>query len=104
MSETVCDLANQQSQSSPLHADPHQMEQHASPGDNLSYNWTPRALEADTPAADVALGAPRAPGPLEEPAPPSNQPLKQLLGSTDVFVDNFIQLGQGSRQRMLSLR
>ena len=80
------------------------MEQHASPGDDLSCDWTPRALEPDAPAADEALGASSDPGLLEEPAPPSNRPLKQPLGSTDVFVDDFIQLGQGDRQRMLSLR
>ena len=104
MSETVCDLANHRSHASPRHASPHRMEQHASPGDDLSYDWTPRPLEADAPAADAALGASTAPSPPEESAPPSNRPLKRPLGSTDVFVDDFIQLGQGGRQRMLALR
>ena len=40
----------------------------------------------------------------EEIAPPSNSLLKRPLGETDVFVDDFIQLGQGSRKRMKALR
>ena len=104
MSETVCDLANKRSSSSPTLAEPHRMEPHASSRDDLSYDWTPRPREADAHAADAALGGSASPNDLEEVAPPSNRPLKRPLGSTDVFVDDFIQLGQGGKRRMLALR
>ena len=104
MSETICDIANQRTRSSPHHAEPHRMEPHASAGDDLSYDWTPRAREPDAHAADLALGAKATAPVLEETAPPSNRPLKRPLGSTDVFVDDFIQLGQGGKPRMLALR
>ena len=39
----------------------------------------------------------------DETAPPSNRPLTKPLGHTDVFVDDFIQLGQGGPQRMQAI-
>ena len=39
-----------------------------------------------------------------ERAPPSNLPHKGPLGHTDVFVDDFIQIGQGGTKRMRTLR
>ena len=35
----------------------------------------------------------------EEAAPPSNRPMTKPLGNTNVFVDDFIQLGQGGPRR-----
>ena len=32
----------------------------------------------------------------QELPPPSNQPYQRPVGTTDVFVDDFIQMGQGS--------
>ena len=40
----------------------------------------------------------------KEIAPPSNTPMTKPLASADVFVDNFIQLGQGGPQRMHAIR
>ena len=40
----------------------------------------------------------------DEIAPPSNCPLTKPIGHTDVFVDDFIQLGQGSPTCMRTLR
>ena len=40
----------------------------------------------------------------DELAPPSNRPSTKPLGHTDVFVDDFIQLGQGGTQRMQAIR
>ena len=41
------------------------------------------------------LDTPLVPEPETKTAPPSNRPFTKPLGVTDVFVDNFIQLGQG---------
>ena len=37
-------------------------------------------------------------------APPSNSPLKTPLAATNVFVDDFLQLGQGGPKRMHAIR
>ena len=39
----------------------------------------------------------------DEVAPPSNTPLKRPLAATDVFVDDFIQVGQGGPKWMQAL-
>ena len=39
-----------------------------------------------------------------EIAPPSNRPFTKPVGTTDVFVDDFIQLGQGGPKRMRAIR
>ena len=41
---------------------------------------------------------------MADVAPPSNSPLKTPLAATDVFVDNFLQLGQGGPKRMNAIR
>ena len=35
---------------------------------------------------------------------PSNKPLQKPIAHTDVFVDDFVQLGQGSKKRLGALR
>ena len=62
----------------------------------------PEAQRADDLLATVA-GAGIA-GPPDQPAPPSNCPHTQPLGHTDIFVDDFIQLGQGGPACMKALR
>ena len=41
---------------------------------------------------------------VETLSPPSNCPWNRPLGHTDVFVDDFIQVGQGGEKRMYALR
>ena len=40
----------------------------------------------------------------DEVAPPSNRPLSKPLAATNVFVDDFVQLGQGAPKRMKAIR
>ena len=104
MSETVCDEANRMFQASPSHAPPHRLEKTAAVGDDLSKDMSPRPTETLEAATDLALaGIPTIPPP-EDVAPPSNCPSNKPLGLTDVFVDDFIQLGQGGPRRMKALR
>jgi hypothetical protein len=108
MSETVCDRANALFAASPLAAPPHRLNATAALLDDLDTSMTPRPREADDVAANAALAA--IPGVVLEPpepehlAPPSNCAFNRPLGHTDVFVDDFIQLGQGSKRRMNALR
>ena len=108
MSETVCDVGNQRFLDSPAHAPPHRLEEAASALDDLSPSWEPRPREEDDEAATAAL-LQLCPNHLREPViegagPPSNRPLTKPLGTNDVFVDDFIQMGQGGTNRMLVLR
>jgi hypothetical protein len=71
---------------------------------NLSYSWEPRNKEPKQAAAGKALG-PYSGGTLnqnktETSAPPSNMPFEKPGGTTDVFMDNYIQVGQGGPKRM----
>ena len=111
MSETVCDLANAWFQASPRQAPPHRLEDVDLPADDLERSFKPRPRDEDDAAAQEALR--RVPGvvPLDDPEgetstppPPSNMPLNTPLGHTDVFVDDYIQLGQGGPARMRALR
>jgi hypothetical protein len=40
----------------------------------------------------------------EAAAPPSNMPFKKPVGTTNVFMDDYIQVGQGGPKRMRKLR
>ena len=109
MSETVCDVTNKNFKASPLLVAPHRLEELAAPMDDLDRSVVPRPRGDEQAKADLALAdvlAHKAPVPYdpEDIAPPSNFLLKRPLGETDVFVDDFIQLGQGSRRRMKALR
>ena len=108
MSETVCDVANANFKADPLGSGPHRLSSLAQAQDDLDLSTTPRPREPADLEADTALsglpGVDRLPDETEEVAPPSNKPLNRPVGHTDVFVDDFIQLGQGSNPRMNSLR
>ena len=60
----------------------------------------------DTPEPGASTPGTRGPGAANEepPAPPSNRRFTKPVGSTDVFVDDFIQVGQGGPRRMKALR
>ncbi len=108
MSETVCDVANANFKASPLGAQPHRLSPTAEEHDDLDPSTRPRPREPEDLVADDALaelpGITRMRPETEETATRSNKPLKRPVGHTDVFVDDFIQLGQGSNKRMNSLR
>jgi hypothetical protein len=108
MSETVCDLANRAIQSNKPADTKHRLEAQAGINDDLSYSWEPRKKEPEQASANkalepysrTALTAPQ----LETAAPPSNMPFEKPVGTTDVFMDDYIQVGQGGPRRMRKLR
>ena len=109
MSETVCDLANRSIRLIPSEGPPtHRLDDAAAVSDDLSYSWEPRPKGEDDAQADERLRAlPSAqvlPSQPYTPAPPSNCAYNKPLGATDVFVDDFLQLGQGGPDRMKALR
>ena len=109
MSETVCDLANARIAASSTQCPPHRLESPAAEGDDLSPSFEPRPRgEADRlgdlALEDVACGAPLPEPEPDHQAPPSNRPFQRPLAHTDVFVDDFIQLGQGGPKRMRAMR
>ena len=79
--------------------------------DDTSPSLEPQPCSKDDTLRDLALAhraqtdtpAELAP-PAEELAPPSNRRLKKPLGYTDVFIDDFIQLGQGGHRCLKALR
>ena len=106
MSETICDLANQAIRSAGK-SEPHRLETEASIHDDLSKSWQPRPREQDNALADLALAGhldttvePEA----DETAPPSNCAFQRPLSETDVFVDDFILLGQGGAEKLRNQR
>ena len=107
MSETACDHANRKMILSPTYAPPHRLEEHALPMDDLSRSFVPRPREPeDSVASDLLLAQATEPIEPEPPhvAPPSNMMFQRPLASNDVFVDDFIQLGQGGKKRMHTIR
>ena len=109
MSETVCDLANQRSENLRLPEQEHRLEPLAAAMDDCDRTWTPRPREPeDTTANDklhAAAGIANANDRLHEHLSPfSNSAFNRPLAFTDVYVDDFIQLVQGSRRRMKALR
>ena len=104
MSETICDEANRAFQASPTSAPPHRLEEAAAVQDDLSFSSSPRPREPEDTAALLSLGWTLPTDDAEEIAPPSNCPLQRPAAHTDVFVDDFIQVGQGGPKRMHTLR
>ena len=109
MSETVCDITNKAIRESKATAiPPHRLETAAATEDDLSFSPEPRAREPEDSTANKALQAViKGQGlPVEEdlPAPPSNRSYNRPLATTDVFVDDFIQLAQGGPNRMRGIR
>jgi hypothetical protein len=107
MSETVRDLANQAIRTNQGARHVHRLEPLASTQDDLSYNWNPQNREDKQATADSAILAYSSSGAQstepEPPAPPSNQPFAKPVGTTDVFMDDYIQVGQGGPQLMQKL-
>jgi hypothetical protein len=100
MSETVCDLANQAAAERRTYQQAHRLAPLASQLDDHSYSWRPRPREDQLALVGTALPGkepPTAPAAEEPPAPPSNMPHSKPLGTTDVFVDDFIQITQGGK-------
>ena len=109
MSETVCDEAKARMAASSNRCEPHRLEEAASGNDDLSPSGEPRNRGEDDRLGDIALqdAAMGCPLPTPEPddtAPPSNRPLQKPLAHTDVFVNDFIQLGQGRPRRMHAMQ
>ena len=108
MSETVCDVTNAAFNKAPFAGTEHRLESMAAADDDVSPSMEPRPHLPEDLEADARLQAVPGVTPLAEcdagPAPPSNKPMKRPLGDTDVFMDDFLQLGQGSPARMNGLR
>ena len=108
MSETICDLANKFIRERQPRDSEHRLESAASSQDDLDASLLPREREPEDEAANALLrsvtGVVALPPDDGRPAGPSNSMYNRPLGSTDVFVDDFIQLGQGGRKRMVALR
>jgi hypothetical protein len=106
MSETVANVTNCNFKAMPRNVLPHQLEEPASQLDDFSP--TPLARGEEDTSATQRLQAlnPEVPAEPEEPAlcPPSNQMYSRPVGDTDVFVNDFIQLGQGGPRRLKALR
>ena len=106
MSETVTDLTNHEFSRQPRSVPPHRLEPAAAKKDDLSSAPQPRG--PDDTAATARLQALN-PSLVLAPdsgndSPPSNQKYQRPVGDTDVFVDDFIQLGQGGHRRLKALR
>jgi hypothetical protein len=108
MSETIADLTNAR-EGAKLKPVPHRLEELAAVQDCIQTEarMAPRDVE-DWPA-NAALralaGLTDSPEPeVARPAPDSNCMLKKAVRSTDVFVDDFIQAGQGDVQQLTDLR
>ena len=108
MSETTCDVANMAIRSGKKPELPHRLEAKAAAMDDLSPSMLARPIPAEELQADETLraipGVQRLPQQEPIPVPPSNVPFSRPVGTTDVFVDDFIQLGQGGKKRMQRLR
>ena len=108
MSETVADLTNAKQRSSPRDAEPHRMEVHAASQDCIQSDWTPSDKGPADLEADMRLTTSFPTGELafdsDALGQPSNCPFTRPVGSTDVFVDDFMLLGQGKVRRLGALR
>ena len=98
MSETIADKTNEEFRSSPRTAKPHRLEEHAILKDDICVDGSFADRGPEDTAASLALASlypikSQAVADQEEQAPPSNMPFKLAVGFTDVFVDDFIQVG-----------
>ncbi len=110
MSETIADITNAKANAFPLEAPPHRLEAQAAMADDIHSTHTLSPREAEDETASVALSKlfptvePARSSENLEPGRPSNCPLSAPVNSTDVFVDDFIQAGQGEAKRLGVLR
>ena len=108
MSETICDLANQDFARLGKNVSPHRLEEAASAQDDLSPSMEPRPIHDEEAEANQSLAIPgsalKTRREVEERVPPSNCPSTKPLAYTDVFMDDYIQLGQGGPDRMNAIR
>jgi hypothetical protein len=113
MSETVADLANSKTKRSPRAAEPHRLELNAAIADNILSEYQPEPHGIEDKEAALALSAlyPVDDSPqdvLDEEAkraPRSNKPFSRPVGTTtEVFMDDFIQAGQGRTGKLRALR
>ena len=107
MSETIADLTNSSFSSNPRCQQLHRLDEAAAALDDFSQQPLSRGPDDATATArllalhpDVAVNEPED----ETTCPPSNRQFNRPIGETDVFVDDFIQAGQGGHQRMKALR
>lgn len=106
MSETAADLTNTNFARNPRQLLPHRLEEKAAALDNLSREPMPRGEEdlvATAKLQKLNPGLVSEEGPCDH-IPVSNQMHSRPVGDTDVFVDDFIQLGQGGQRRLKALR
>ncbi|MCA1807793.1 MAG: hypothetical protein LC687_08110, partial [Actinobacteria bacterium] len=106
MSETVANVTNHNFASQPRLARPHRLEEPASLLDDLTPAAQPRGEEDSAATLRLKALNPALHSETESAfdCPPSNKMYARPVGDTDVFVDDFIQLGQGGRLRLKSLR
>ena len=108
MSETVADVANAVFAASPRCASEHRLAPLAESMDELeAISPVDRGVEDHVATALLAkMDKAVTPEQADDvPAfPVSNRPLQRPIGYTDVFVDDFIQLGQGGKLRLNVLR
>ena len=108
MSETICDQVNAKIAKAPLAGRPHRLSARAEAHDDNDRSLEPRDREKEDADANEALTAIPGALPVERhdvgPPPPSNRPFKRPVAHTDVFVDDFIQIAQGSKNKLRSVR
>ena len=106
MSETVADITNQNFAARPRELTAHRLEEPASRRDHFSAEALSRGTDDQSAANRLHALHPELPAPheAETNCPPSNRVYSRPVGDTDVFVDDFIQLGQGGVRRMKALR
>ena len=109
MSETACDLVNDGLKSGRLLRTPaHRLSATAESLDDTEPGFRPRNRDSETLEAEARLGKLAGARTLAHeptgPAPSSNRPLKKPVAYTDVFVDDFVQLAQGSPTKLNAVR
>ena len=109
MSETVTDITNNNVKRLGNEVKPHRLDAAASSLDDFRAAAQDRGEDdASASARLAAVSRSTATGPTPDDvtiaAPPSNKILQRPVGDTDVFVDDFLQLGQGGARRMKALR
>ena len=110
MSETTADIANDAFAKSPCRAPPHRLSAEAAALDQIDFSWDPLPRETDDLAAThrlLRLTNDPHPEQVElqpDRVPACNDPFHRPVSHTDVFVDDFLQLGQGGTRRLNAQR